>query len=51
MSSMGPIIIMSTIHITSKGRLADTGKILHIPRDETRQPDQPQTSIQTKYNF
>ena len=33
MSSMGPIIIMSTIHITNKGRLMDTLGKLHIFRE------------------
>ena len=43
--------IMSTIYITNEGRLMDTGKILHIPRDQDRQPDQRQSSSQTKCNF
>jgi len=30
MSSMGPIIIKSTIHITNKGRLMDTLKRFYI---------------------
>ena len=30
---MGPIIILSTIHITNKGRLMDTLEKLHIFRE------------------
>ena len=33
MSSMGPIIIMSTIHITNKGRLMDTLEKFYIFRE------------------
>jgi hypothetical protein len=50
--AIGPIEdIMRTIYITNKGRLMDTGKILHIPRGEDRHPDQRQTSHQTQCNF